>query len=598
MTAFLAGGRQRWTLGLLLSGVLAPPAVALAVAGRPILLVGSAAIGGILGWCLGRPLLRRLAGISAEAKHWQEEALRAQQVDRFTEQALHHCADVLRSIVSALPVGVVAISRDARVELWNHAAESILGYSAEEMIGQPAPTQVFTSASGGAEGGAADMFLRMVTGQLVKSEEVTCRRKDGSAVAASFSGAPLMSNDERIEGAICVFEDLSHRNTLARALHQAQKMEAVGQLTGGMAHDFNNILGVAIGNLDLLEEELALQPAAAEKVTAALNALLRGAELTRALLAFARRQPLRPTVVDVGELLGGTMKVLSRVLGEQVQTGLQSESGLWPVVVDAAQLEAAVTNLAINARDAMPHGGWLKIVARNTLLDADDKTQFPDAAPGEYVSIEVNDTGTGMTGEVLGHVFEPFFTTKPVGQGTGLGLSMVYGFTRQSGGQIKIYSEPGIGTTVRLYLPRARADARRQQLPGAADTPLRGGDETVLVVDDNPDVRRVVAGQLSQLGYRVLHAENGPEALGVIGTEPGVDLLFTDVVMPHGMDGFALAEEARKMRPDLKLLFTSGFPSSSVQAQRQIDPGLEFLGKPYRRQELARAVRKVLDGKE
>jgi len=513
---------------------------------------------------------------------------------RITEEALHHSTDVLRSMISALPVGVVALDRKGRVELWNHAAESILGYTAAEMVGNTAPITIFTPAGEAVGTAAADVFLRMVTGQLVKGEEVRCRRKDGSAVEALFSGAPLMDASERIQGAICVFEDIGQRQAIARQLHQAQKMEAVGQLTGGMAHDFNNILGIAIGNLDLLEEELAGRKVASDLAQAALDALLRGAELTRALLAFSRRQPLQPTKVNVAELLTATVRVLSRTLGEQIETVLHTEPGLWPAVVDAAQLEASVTNLAINARDAMPGGGRLDISARNVHLEP-ETAEMEMALPGEYVAVEVCDSGTGMDADTLAHVFEPFFSTKPVGHGTGLGLSMVYGFIKQSGGHIKIYSELGHGTTVRLYLPRAIPDTPHAAQSSAAMAPVRGGRETILVVDDNAEVRRMVEGQLISLGYRVVTAEHGPHALALLEAGLAVDLLFTDIVMPQGMNGFALARAARRLRPGLPVLFTSGFPGSRVETPCGGENGVSFIGKPYRRRDLAARLRDLLD---
>lgn len=532
--------------------------------------------------------------MSAELRRWRREAGRVAESARLNGEALDHCTGVLRLIASALPVGVVAIDRDARIELWNHAAGAILGYAAEEMIGQPAPTQVFMSAAA-EDDSAADVFLRIVTGQSVKSEEVTCRRKDGTAVEASFSGAPLIDDDERVRGAICVFEDISHRRAMARALHQAQKMEAVGQLTGGIAHDFNNILGIAIGNLDLLSEELGDSATTRTTILVdnAQTALLRGAELTRSLLAFARRQPLRPTIVDVGELLPAITRVLARVLGEQVQVVVRLDPALWPVVADPAQLEAAITNLAINARDAMPAGGRLTISAVNARFDDDVLQQIPDMVPGDYTCIEIHDTGTGMSADVLAHAFEPFFTTKAMGQGTGLGLSMVYGFARQSGGQVRIYSEINVGTTVRLYLPRASGEpTRSQKVPH--ERPL-GRGETILAVDDNDKVRAMVAAQLTRLGYCVIEAGCAADALAALDGIATVDLLFTDVVMPHGMDGFALADEARLRRPGLKVLFTSGFPGTTLTDQRRLAGSDDFIGKPFRHDDLALAVRRVID---
>ena len=533
-------------------------------------------------------MVRVVTKVVAEIDRHRIEAASADVARLAAEEALQRSTNILRSMVST-------IGRDGRVKLWNQAAESMLGYSAEEMIGREIPSDVFSSSSAKSvgdvpkdrpqDGGAADVFLRMVTGQRIKSEEMQCRRKDGNVVEVSFSGAPLMGDDDHLHGAICVFEDIAARKAITAQLQQAQKMEAVGQLTGGMAHDFNNILGIAIGNLDLLELEVSDRPQAAELTTTAINALLRGAELTRALLAFARRQPLKPAILDVGELLGGVVRMLARTLGEQFHVILKAEGGLWPVLADAAQLEAAITNLAINARDAMSEGGQLVIGAVNASLDSGDEVEG-----GDYLVIEVSDTGKGMSPEVLSRVFEPFFTTKPVGRGTGLGLSMVYGFMKQSGGHIKIYSEVGCGTTVRLYLPRA---GRNRAAGGDGITvasPPPKGCETILIVEDNPELRRMVESQLSGLGYNVIAASHGPAALQVLETGVTVDLLFTDVVMPEGMSGFDLADTARQRWPNLKVLVTSGFPGSLVRGDRY-----DFLGKPYRRQDLARAVRAVLD---
>ncbi len=532
---------------------------------------------------------RTLAALRAELGLIRDEAASAAVARLAAEKARDNSVDVLRSMVSTLPVGVVALGRDGRVTLWNHAAEAILGYSAAEMIGRPTPTDIFAGPAGG--NGAADVFLRMVTGQRVSGEEVQCRRKDGSLVDASFSGAALLGDEERLRGAICIFEDIGQRKAIAAQLQQAQKMEAVGQLTGGLAHDFNNILGIAIGNLDLLLAELEDRPSAREMVDTALSALLRGAELTRALLAFARRQPLKPARLDVGALLATVTRMLARALGEHIQINLRVEGELWPVLADAAQLEAAITNLAINARDAMPQGGTLTVTARNGALD-----EGADVAAGDYLVIELCDTGQGMAPDVVARVFEPFFTTKGVGRGTGLGLSMVYGFIKQSGGHIKIYSESGHGTSVRLYLPRAAEPGAPGAAP-AAPQPLPRGHERVLVVEDNAEVRRMVAAQLERLGYAVEATDSGGGALAVLKAGRAVDLLFSDVVMPGGMTGFELAHAARRLQPDLKVLITSGFPGTCLHPGSGEAPGLgfDFLGKPYRHQDLARAVREVLD---
>lgn len=385
--------------------------------------------------------------------------------------------------------------------------------------------------------------------------------------------------------------ETEQRAKVEAQLRQSQKMEAIGNLTGGLAHDFNNLLGIVIGNLELLQDVVAGDAAAQEFVDEAMAGATRGADLTRRLLAFARQQPLAPRRIDVNGLVSDICRLLSRLLGEQVEITLELGTGIWPVIADAAQLESAIANLATNARDAMPCGGRLTLVTANRHLDADYASQHTELAPGDYVMIEISDTGTGMPPEVLAHVFEPFFTTKEPGKGTGLGLAMVFGFMKQSGGHINVYSEVGQGTTFRLYLRRdggAAADVAIEQPQAAA-----GGGETVLVVEDNAGVRRIVVRQLASLGYRVIEASGGQEALDVLaGTR--IDLLFTDIVMPGGISGIDLADRVRRTTPPMKVLLTSGFPGANLNGGRGI-PGLTLLTKPYRKEELARAVRQALD---
>ena len=368
-------------------------------------------------------------------------------------------------------------------------------------------------------------------------------------------------------------------------------MEAIGNLTGGMAHDFNNLLGVIIGNLDLARERLRGDDELRELIVEASDAAIRSADLTRRLLAFARHQPLRPACIEVNALVGDTVKLLRRVLGEDVEITFDLADGLWPVVADPAQLEAALTNLANNARDAMPSGGRLMLATRNRHLDPDYAAAHPDVAAGDYAMIEVSDTGAGMPPEVMSHVFEPFFTTKEQGKGTGLGLSMVFGFLKQSGGHINIYSEVGVGTTFRLYLPRAFAEARPPDAPSARMP--RGGNQTVLVVEDSVGMRRIVLRQLAELGYRTLEAENATAALELLQREP-VDLLFTDIVMPGKINGLALARTALERWPLLKIVLTSGFPESRLTGDSGSLSGLRLLSKPYRKEELARILRESL----
>ena len=377
-------------------------------------------------------------------------------------------------------------------------------------------------------------------------------------------------------------------------LHQAQKMEAIGNLTGGMAHDFNNLLSVVIGNLDLLQERVRNDREAMALSESALQASIRGAELTRQLLAFARRQPLAPSVVDLNELVIGMTRLLERILEEHIEVVLNPGEGIWPVLIDAAQLSAAIANLATNARDAMPGGGRLTIETKNAHLDADYVALNPEVAPGDYVLLEVSDTGTGMSPETLSQVFEPFFTTKEVGRGTGLGLSMVFGFVKQSRGHIKIYSELGHGTIVRLYLPRA-AQGPVLTAPVAEAKPAQPANATILVVEDDDDVRRVVTKQITELGYGVIEARNPKEALAMLrDPQTKIDLLFTDLVMPGGMNGRELAGAATAERPGLKVLYTSGYSDSSLRGDEKLKADERFLSKPYRKQDLARTIEETL----
>jgi signal transduction histidine kinase len=378
-------------------------------------------------------------------------------------------------------------------------------------------------------------------------------------------------------------------------LHQSQKMEAIGNLTGGMAHDFNNLLSVVIGNLDLLQDRVRNDREAMALSEAALQASVRGAELTRQLLAFARRQPLAPSAVDVNELVGGMTRLLERILEENIEVVLNTGEDVWPVLIDSAQLSAAIANLATNARDAMPKGGRLTIETKNAHLDADYVALNPEAEAGDYVLLEVSDTGTGMSAETLSQVFEPFFTTKDVGRGTGLGLSMVFGFVKQSKGHIKIYSELGHGTIVRLYLPRAAQDLV-PAAPASEARPAQAGTESILVVEDDQDVRRVVTRQIAELGYAVMEARNPKEALALLkDPQVRIDLLFTDLVMPGGMNGHELARAAISERPDLKALFTSGYSDSSLRGDERLREDEHFLSKPYRKQDLARKLEEIFE---
>ncbi len=386
------------------------------------------------------------------------------------------------------------------------------------------------------------------------------------------------------------------REAAQAALRQAQRMEALGQLTGGVAHDFNNLLQVISGNLQLLRREVAGNERAEKRVQSAIGGVTRGAKLASQLLAFGRRQPLDPKVIDIGRFITGMDDMLRRALGEEIELEMVIPGGLWNTLVDPGQIENAILNLGINARDAMPDGGKLTIEAGNASLDDEHARAHDDVQPRQYVMVGVTDTGAGIPPELLERVFEPFFSTKPEGKGTGLGLSMVYGFVKQSGGHVKIYSEPGQGTTIKIYLPRVHQAA--DSLADETAVPVRGGTETVLVVEDDDEVRETAVGLLTDLGYRVLKAREAASALSVIESGVPIDLLFTDVVMPGPLRSPELARKAKERLPRLAVLFTSGYTENAIVHGGRLDRGVELLSKPYTREALARKVRHVLANQE
>jgi len=390
--------------------------------------------------------------------------------------------------------------------------------------------------------------------------------------------------------------DITERRRLEEQLAQSQRLEALGQLTGGVAHDFNNLLTVIQGNAELLAEALAAErPELFELATMIGAAADLGGQLTSRLLAFGRRQPLAPAQVDVAALVSGMVPLLRRTLGRDIEVEVADERAGWCALADPGQLQNALLNLCLNARDAMPAGGRLLLEVADVVLDAGYAARNADVAAGDYVLLAVTDTGCGIPAADLARVFEPFFTTKQRGHGTGLGLSMVWGFVRQSRGHVTVYSEPGVGTTVRLYLPRDQAVAvPPPPAPAVPETFEAGAGERVLLVEDDDLVREYAREQLLALGYRVLVARSGAEALAMIGQDAGIDLLFTDVVMPGGINGRQLADAARAQRPDLPVLFASGFPENALTRNGRIDAGVVLLAKPYRRADLARKLREVL----
>ncbi|MDE1162825.1 MAG: PAS domain S-box protein [Acidobacteriaceae bacterium] len=391
--------------------------------------------------------------------------------------------------------------------------------------------------------------------------------------------------------------DVTARNAVEAQLRQSQKMEAIGQLTGGVAHDFNNLLTIVLSNLELIAEHSADRPEVRSMVADALASVKRGAGLTQRLLAFARQQPLEPRLVDTAHMVVDMAGLFSRSLGENIVVEHYLTPDLWAICVDSSQLENALLNLAVNARDAMPSGGRLTIEAQNIVLDEEYVRQNSEVIAGEYVQIAVSDSGTGMKRNVLDHILEPFFTTKPVGRGTGLGLSMVYGFIKQSGGHLKIYSEFGLGTTVKLFLPRDKGNAKPMEsvAPRVSES-TEGAGETILLVEDDATIRKLVERLLGMLGYKVVSAGDGASALKTLAEAQHVDLLLTDVVLPGGMSGAALATEAQHRSPLLRVLYMSGYTRNALLHNSVAEDAVSVLSKPFRKDELARAVYRALHG--
>jgi len=396
-------------------------------------------------------------------------------------------------------------------------------------------------------------------------------------------------------GFVLTISDMTKRAQAEGVLREAQKMQAIGQLTGGIAHDFNNLLQVILGNLEFVRAKLDGDGKLQARIERAAWAAQRGATLTGQLLAFARKQPLAPAAIDLAATMPDLVPLLRRTLGEHIEVRYVESAGLWPAMADPAQLESAVLNLALNARDAMPGGGRLTIELGNKVLDRDYARHHAEVAPGDYAMVAVSDTGHGMTPEVAARVFEPFFTTKFDGNGTGLGLAMVFGFVKQSGGHVKVYSEPGHGTTVKVYLPRAIGQLAAVGSRTAAPVELPRGSATILVVEDEAAVREIACAILADLGYRVLDAADGEEALRVFGANAAaVDLLLTDVVLPGKVRGRELSERVQAVRPEVRVLFMSGYTENSIVHHGRLDDGVHLIGKPFKREQLALKVAEVI----
>ena len=515
---------------------------------------------------------------------------------RQAEQALQKSIESEQQRILFLegaPDAVIAIDQGGDIVLANTEAERLFGYDRSEMAGQHVNMLVPRELHAAHSQHLSAYFRNPTRRPMGVGMELAGRRKDGSEFPVEISLSSVDSGEKTFVAA--AVRDVTQRKLMESQLYQAQKMEAVGQLTGGIAHDFNNLLTIVIGNLQLVQDAVTQDKALSESIEAALTAASRGAELTARLLAFSRRQLLTPRSVDINAFVRETESLLGRTLGANIEITMNLADDLWLSDVDTAQLENSLINLGINARDAMPDGGKLLIETANTHLDDTYAKRHAEVTPGPYVLLTISDSGTGIPRDLLPRIFEPFVTTKDFGKGSGLGLSMVYGFVKQSKGHINVYSEEGHGTTIKIYLPRSGPETKSADATPTHRALAVGGHETVLLVDDEPDVRRIAAAILKQLGYRVLEAASGAEALAVAEENETIDLLFTDLMMPGGISGAQLADKLRQRQPSLKVLITSGYGSTSVAADGLLQRHEKLLNKPYRRTELAHAVRGALD---
>jgi PAS domain S-box-containing protein len=543
-----------------------------------------------IGW------LFSVRGKEVEGRRQLEEELRRLNLDledRVQERTdeVKRARDLLNAVVENLPDMVLLkepSGNSFRYLLINAAGERLLERNRTDILGRteldifPPEEAAIVRQSNRAvvESGQARTF----TDRKLSTPNGVLMVETRMVPISNGSGAPMLI--------LAIVRDVTESRAREDQIRMLQRMDAIGRLTGGVAHDFNNLLAIILGNSELLRRQLEDGSEAAEMTEDVIGAAARGAELVRRLLAFARMQHLEPEPIDLNVRLPNILGLLQRALGENIKMRIKPAKKLWPAIADPTQVDDALVNLAINARDAMPDGGLLTIETQNVALDEDYAAHHVEVTPGEYVMLAVSDTGTGMPPDVIARAFEPFFTTKGESMGTGLGLSQVFGWVKQSGGHIKIYSEVGHGTTIKLYLPRAATLNVDKEAEPPVSTPK--GDETILVVEDNPKVRATVIRQLRDLGYRTVDAESGAQALQLVNSGIAFDLLLTDVIMPGGITGYQLADQLRADRPALKVLFTSGYTELAPGGpSARNDP---LLSKPYRKQDLGRAVRAVLDG--
>jgi len=523
-----------------------------------------------------------------QAAHADLESRVAQRTAALLEmnEELRKATEVRQAIVRSTPLAIWATDNEGKVTFWNPAAERIFGWTENEAVGRPLrviPPEL--------QDEYREWRGRFLKGESLAAVERSRVRKDGSRLAASIWTAPLRDAAGDVSGTITIDDDITQRKLLEEQFRQSQKLEAVGQLAGGVAHDFNNLLTVIMGYVEMLIMETREMPALAEYLLEVQYAADRAASLTSQLLAFSRRQIIQPRVLNLNEVVVHSMKLLRRVIGEDIEISTHLDPNLGRVRADPSHIDQVIMNLVVNARDAMTGGGKLTIDTANVRLDEQYTGRHIGVKPGPYCLLAISDTGAGMSAETRERLFEPFFTTKESGKGTGLGLSIVYGIVKQSGGEIMAYSEPGKGTTLKIYLPMTEAGA------DAAGVESSGldihGTETVLVCEDESGIRKLVANMLGRLGYRVLEAATPAEAMRVAQDGDRVDLLLTDVVMPE-TNGFELAAELRRMRPQLRVVYMSGYTDNRVSGSWELDRQMPFLQKPFTAANLGQKLREAL----
>jgi len=511
---------------------------------------------------------------------------------RLAQETLRESDQLARNIIETALDAFVQTDETGTILNWNSQAEKIFGWPRDDIIGEDFTDLIFAGADRDEIKAAIQCFLRSGPGPIERRREIKVRRRNGTEFRAELSVTALKTRSGFVLNGF--FRDLTDKIVAEERIRHAEKMEAIGQLTGGVAHDFNNILTVITGTIEILASAVEKEPQLAAITRMIDEAAARGADLTQHLLAFARRQPLQPREVDVNTLIMNATKLLRPTLGEQIEIEAMFEDETCLATVDPNQLTTAIVNLALNARDAMPNGGKLILETGWAYLEENYAGLHDDVRPGRYALIAVSDTGSGIPAAIIDRVFDPFFTSKGPGKGTGLGLSMVYGLVKQSAGHIKLYSEEGHGTTIKIYLPPGSGGS-----PGgeaSVTTIVKGGDETILVVEDDRLVREHALTQLRSLGYTTLQAANAAEALAVIAAGHRIDLLFTDMIMPGNMNGYQLASEVQRRGLGMKVLFTSGYTENTIIHHGRLDSGVLLLAKPYRKSEMARMIRKALDG--